>query len=40
MNYLIAVLSERTQVEAAQSALERANLPKEKISILGQGYEL
>jgi hypothetical protein len=39
MNYLVAVLSEQTQVEAAQSALEEANLPKEKISILGQGYE-
>jgi hypothetical protein len=39
MNYLVAVLSEQTQVEAAQSALENANLPKEKISILGRGYE-
>jgi hypothetical protein len=39
MNYLIAVLSERTQVEQAYSALEQANLPKENISILGQGYQ-
>ncbi|WP_414621330.1 hypothetical protein [Calothrix sp. CCY 0018] len=39
MNYLVAVLSNRFQVEAAYTALEKENLPKEQISILGQGYQ-
>ncbi|MGB3637534.1 MAG: hypothetical protein WBA39_08150 [Rivularia sp. (in: cyanobacteria)] len=39
MNYLIAVLSDRLQVEAAYTALEKENFPKEKITILGQGYK-
>ncbi|WP_414621345.1 hypothetical protein [Calothrix sp. CCY 0018] len=39
MNYLIAVLSDRFQVEAAYTALEKENFPKEQISILGQGYK-
>ena len=39
MNYLIAVLPDRIQAEAAYSALETANLPMENISILGRGYK-
>lgn len=39
MNYLIAVLSNRFQVEAAYTALEKENFPKEQINILGQGYK-
>ncbi len=39
MNYLIAVLSDRFQVEAAYTALEKENFPKEQLSILGQGYK-
>ena len=30
MNYLVAVLSNRFQVEAAYTALEKENLPKEQ----------
>jgi hypothetical protein len=39
MNYLIAVLGDRIQAEAAYSALEAANLPMKDISILGRGYK-
>jgi hypothetical protein len=39
MNYLVAVLSDRTQVEAAYSALKQADLPIEQIAILGKGYQ-
>ncbi|MBV6623206.1 MAG: hypothetical protein KI793_09775 [Rivularia sp. (in: Bacteria)] len=39
MNYLVAVLSNRFQVEAAYTALEKENFSKEQISILGQGYK-
>jgi hypothetical protein len=39
MNYLIAVLPNRTQVEAAYSAVKEAELPIEQIAILGQGYQ-
>jgi hypothetical protein len=39
MNYLVAVLSNRRQAEAAYSALEEAGLPTEQISILGEGYQ-
>lgn len=39
MNYLIAVLSDRIQAEAAYSALEQAELPAGQISILGRGYQ-
>lgn len=38
MNYLVAVLSDRFQAEAAYTALERAELPLENIAILGKGY--
>lgn len=37
-NYLVAVLSERSQVEAAYSALKEKELPMDQFSILGEGY--
>lgn len=39
MNYLIAVLSNRVQAEAAYSALEQAGLADGQIDILGNGYK-
>lgn len=39
MSYLIAVLSDRIQAEAAYSELEREGLPMDKVSILGKGYK-
>lgn len=39
MNYLVAVLSDRIQAEAAYSALERESLPMEQIVIVGRGYQ-
>jgi hypothetical protein len=39
MNYLVAVLSDRIKAEEAYTALEKANLPKEQITILGKGYK-
>ncbi|HEY9642270.1 MAG TPA: hypothetical protein V6C57_17415 [Coleofasciculaceae cyanobacterium] len=39
MNYVIAVLADRIQAEAAYSALETAGLPLPQISILGKGYQ-
>lgn len=39
MNYLVAVLDDRIQAEAAYTALEKANLPMENIDILGKGYK-
>lgn len=39
MSYLIAVLPDRIQAEAAYSALEKAGLPMKQISILGRGYK-
>ena len=39
MNYLIAVLSDRIQAEAAYTALEKEGLPTNSIDILGQGYK-
>ncbi|MEH2162496.1 MAG: hypothetical protein V7K38_15995 [Nostoc sp.] len=38
MNYLVAVLQDRIQVEAAYSALEKAGLPTSQVNILGDGY--
>lgn len=38
MNYLIAVLGDRIQAEEAYTALEKANIPKSQITILGKGY--
>jgi hypothetical protein len=39
MNYLIAVLPDRIQAEAACSALEKEGLPVNQISIVGKGYK-
>ncbi|WP_448563202.1 hypothetical protein [Trichothermofontia sp.] len=39
MNYLVAVLRDRIQAEAAYSALEAAELPMQQISIIGRGYK-
>lgn len=39
MNYLVAVLPDRIQAEAAYSALEKEGLPMSKIDILGTGYK-
>lgn len=39
MNYLVAVLADRIQAEAAYSALEKEELPMDKVAILGKGYK-
>ncbi|MGK7900149.1 MAG: hypothetical protein AB4352_01820 [Hormoscilla sp.] len=39
MNYLIAVLSDRIQAEAAYSALEKEGFPLSQVTILGRGYK-
>jgi len=39
MNYLIAVLPDRIQAEAAYTALEKENFPVDQMSIVGQGYK-
>jgi hypothetical protein len=39
MNYLIAVLSDRIQAEAAYTALEEVGIPQTQLSILGKGYK-
>lgn len=39
MNYLVAVLPDRIQAEAAYSALEKEGLPGNHIDILGSGYK-
>lgn len=39
MNYLIAVLSDRIQAEAAYVALEKEEVPTGQVSILGKGYK-
>lgn len=39
MNYLIAVLSDRMQAEAAYSALEKEGFPLSQVTILGRGYK-
>lgn len=39
MNYVIAVLADRIQAEAAYSELEKAELPMQQVSILGNGYK-
>ncbi len=39
MNYLIAVLPDRIQAEAAAVALEKKDIPTEQIVILGRGYK-
>ena len=39
MNYLIAVLPDRIQAEAAFSALEQEGLSQNQVTILGRGYK-
>lgn len=39
MNYLVAVLSDRQQAEAAYSELEREQVPMRNVAILGKGYQ-
>lgn len=39
MNYVVAVLPDRIQAEAAYSALEKEGLPMAQVSILGKGYK-
>jgi hypothetical protein len=39
MNYLVAVLGDRAQAEAAYSALEQGGVPIDKVAILGKGYQ-
>lgn len=39
MNYLIAVLPNHMEVEAAYTALEQENLPMSQITIVGRGYQ-
>jgi hypothetical protein len=39
MNYLVAVLPDRMQAEAAYSALEQEGLPDNQVDILGNGYK-
>lgn len=39
MNYVIAVLADRIQAEAAYSELEKAGLPTSQLNILGAGYK-
>lgn len=39
MNYLIAVMGDRLQAEAAYTALEKADIERSQISIIGKGYK-
>jgi hypothetical protein len=39
MNYLVAVLPDRNQAEAAYTALEKSGLPLNQVDILGRGYK-
>lgn len=39
MNYLIAVLSDRIVAEEAYTALEKSDIPRSQLSILGKGYK-
>ncbi len=39
MNYVVAVMPDRTQVEAAGSALAKADFPTSNLAIFGQGYQ-
>ncbi len=39
MNYLIAVLETKQEAESAFYALEKEGIPKEKTTILGEGYQ-
>ncbi len=39
MNYLVAVMGDRIQAEAAYVALEKADLPTKQLTIVGRGYK-
>nr|WP_290225229.1 hypothetical protein [Trichocoleus desertorum] len=39
MNYLVAVLGDRIEAEAAYSALEKEGLQPHQVAILGRGYQ-
>ncbi len=39
MNYLVAVMGDRIQAEAAYVALEKAELPTAQLTIVGRGYK-
>ena len=39
MNYLVAVFSDRIQAEEAYSALEKAGITMDRVSILGKGFK-
>ncbi len=39
MNYLVAVLPDRMQVEEAYTALEKEGIPRSDLTILGKGYK-
>ncbi|MGB3534623.1 MAG: hypothetical protein WBA13_14050 [Microcoleaceae cyanobacterium] len=39
MNYLVAVLGDRIEAEAASVALEKEGLSTQQVSILGRGYQ-
>lgn len=39
MNYVVAVLPDRIQAEAAYVALEKGNVPVQQVTILGKGYQ-
>lgn len=39
MNYLVAVLGDRIQAEAAYSSLEKADVSMDSVAILGRGYQ-
>lgn len=39
MNYVIAVLADRIQAEAAYSQLEKEGIPQKQMSIVGRGYK-
>lgn len=39
MNYLIAVLSDRQRVEAAQTALQADGIAADQITLVGEGYQ-
>ncbi|MGB7444794.1 MAG: hypothetical protein WA919_27315 [Coleofasciculaceae cyanobacterium] len=39
MNYLVAVLQNRIEAEEAYTSLEKKDLPMDKVTILGTGYQ-
>lgn len=39
MNYLVAILANKQQAEAAYSKLQQDGIPTDKVTILGEGYQ-